>query len=46
MNKFYVRATDGVVPSVKFEFLDFRKIKIFTDETSHVLSYIQKRHYK
>jgi len=33
MNKFYVRATDGAVPSVKFEFLDFRKIKIFTDET-------------
>jgi hypothetical protein len=33
MNKFYVRATDGAVPSVKFEFLDFMKIKIFTDET-------------
>jgi hypothetical protein len=32
MNKFYVKATDGAVPSVKFEFLDFRKIKIFTDE--------------
>ena len=32
MNKFYVRATDGAVTSVKFEFLDFRKIKIFTDK--------------
>jgi hypothetical protein len=32
MNKFYVKATDGAVPSVKFKFLDFRKIKIFTDE--------------
>jgi len=29
MNKFYVRATDGAVPSVKY----FMKIKIFTDET-------------
>ena len=34
MNKFYVRATDGAVPSVKFEFLDFRKIKIYTDENT------------
>jgi hypothetical protein len=32
MNKFYVRATDGVVPSVKFEFLIYFKIKIYTDE--------------
>jgi len=34
MNKFYVRATDGAVPSVKFEFLNYRKIKIYTDETN------------
>jgi hypothetical protein len=34
MNKFYLRATDGAVPSVKFEFLNYRKIKIYTDETS------------
>jgi hypothetical protein len=32
MNTFYVRATDGALPSVKFEFLDLRKIKIYTDE--------------
>ena len=32
MNKFYVRATDGAVPSVKFEFLNYREIKIYTDE--------------
>ncbi len=34
MNKFYVRATDGAVPSVKFEFLNYQEIKIYTDETS------------
>ena len=33
MNKFYVRATDGAFPSVKFEFLNYWKIKIYTDET-------------
>ena len=33
MNKFFVRATDGAVPSVKFEVLNYRKIKIYTDET-------------
>lgn len=32
MNKFYVRATDGAVPSVKFEFLIYRKIKIYANE--------------
>ena len=30
--KVYVRATDEAVPSVKFEFLNWRKIKIYTDE--------------
>jgi hypothetical protein len=34
MHKFYVRATDGAVPSVKFEFLNWHKIKIYTDEMS------------
>lgn len=33
MNKFYERATDGAVPYVKFEFLSYRKIKTYTDET-------------
>jgi len=32
MNNFFVRARDGAVPSVKFEFLYYRKIKIYTDE--------------
>ena len=39
MNKFYVRATDGAVPSVKFEFLNYREIKIYTDETNMVKFY-------
>jgi hypothetical protein len=34
MNKIYERATDGAVPSVKFEFLNYWEIKIYTDETS------------
>ena len=37
MNKFYVRATDGAVPFVKLEFLDFKKIKIYTDEKQTIL---------
>jgi len=35
MNKFYVRATDGAVPSVKFELLNYQKIKIYTDEKNN-----------
>ena len=33
MNKIYLRATDGVVPSVKFEFLYSEKLKLI-HETS------------
>jgi hypothetical protein len=36
MNKFYVRATEerfSRFVGIKFEFLIYRKIKIFTDET-------------
>ena len=36
MNKFYERATVGAVPSVKFEFLTYWKIKIYTDEKRYV----------
>ena len=39
MNKFYVRATEGAVPSVKFEFLSFYKIKIYTDEKIYLFAY-------
>ncbi|GEM_PF-6204693 len=30
-----MRATDGAVPSVKFEFSYYRKIKIYKDETNN-----------
>ncbi len=32
MTKSYVRATDGAVPSVRFEFLNNQEIKTYTDE--------------
>jgi hypothetical protein len=45
MHKFYVRATDGAVPSVKFEFLNWHKIKIYTDETT-MTNYATNKHIK
>ncbi len=44
MTKFYVRATDGAVPSVKFEFLYYYKIEINTDEMNSHTDPLKRLH--